>query len=321
MRRASISIHIAIAMLVAMLGILSGFVFLSMDEDRLITFVATNSASIERTRALCRYARLAGELADSLQPQIVTQDTPRQQRFTDRFRELDRNAAELQSLFGDQLGQQQRLADIHRQIRHWLGEVVAALDKPHALPPTKELLTQYDALVATMNSLDQAFGQLEQQVSRSGNAKLRDAISSMNATASAVAAIVIMSVLILWWWSVGSIRRGLCQMEQSLSEVACGKASITLDPNQLPREFHKVVNAYHGVCQHITGRSAIHARQMEVLNEQLLKGLITICSSCKRIRTEQGHWMPLEAYIRSRTTADFTHAVCEDCLSKSLDNL
>ena len=69
------------------------------------------------------------------------------------------------------------------------------------------------------------------------------------------------------------------------------------------------------------GKSARHARDMEKLNEQLLKGLITICSNCKKIRAEHGQWVPIEAYVRSRTAADFTHALCEECLSKTLDTI
>jgi CheY-like chemotaxis protein len=44
-----------------------------------------------------------------------------------------------------------------------------------------------------------------------------------------------------------------------------------------------------------------------------LKGVIPICSSCKKIRDDQGRWQQLEVYIRDHTGADFTHSLCPDC--------
>jgi CheY-like chemotaxis protein len=45
-----------------------------------------------------------------------------------------------------------------------------------------------------------------------------------------------------------------------------------------------------------------------------LKGLIPICSWCKKIRTEANEWQPVEEFIKRFSTADFTHGVCPDCL-------
>lgn len=44
-----------------------------------------------------------------------------------------------------------------------------------------------------------------------------------------------------------------------------------------------------------------------------LRGLIPICAWCKRIRNDDGYWEQLEAYIKSRSEADFTHGMCPDC--------
>jgi hypothetical protein len=42
-------------------------------------------------------------------------------------------------------------------------------------------------------------------------------------------------------------------------------------------------------------------------------GLLPICSGCKRIRDESGKWWPLDAYVKARTEAEFTHTICSDC--------
>jgi hypothetical protein len=49
---------------------------------------------------------------------------------------------------------------------------------------------------------------------------------------------------------------------------------------------------------------------------QLLKGLLPICASCKRIKDEHDTWQPLEGYIQAHSEAKFTHRVCPDCLRK-----
>lgn len=47
-----------------------------------------------------------------------------------------------------------------------------------------------------------------------------------------------------------------------------------------------------------------------------LKGIIPICSSCKKIRDDQGYWHQVESYIQDHTEAEFSHSVCPDCMKK-----
>jgi PAS domain S-box-containing protein len=44
-----------------------------------------------------------------------------------------------------------------------------------------------------------------------------------------------------------------------------------------------------------------------------LKGILPICSSCKKIRDDQGYWNQIEAYIREHSYAQFSHGICPDC--------
>ncbi len=41
-----------------------------------------------------------------------------------------------------------------------------------------------------------------------------------------------------------------------------------------------------------------------------------ICASCKNIRDDQGYWSRVESYVRDHTEAEFSHAVCPDCMKK-----
>jgi two-component system, cell cycle sensor histidine kinase and response regulator CckA len=44
-----------------------------------------------------------------------------------------------------------------------------------------------------------------------------------------------------------------------------------------------------------------------------LSGLLPICSSCKRIRDDQGCWQQVETYLPSHSDATLAHSVCPDC--------
>ena len=55
----------------------------------------------------------------------------------------------------------------------------------------------------------------------------------------------------------------------------------------------------------------------EALSEvKTLSGLLPICSSCKKIRDDNGYWNQIEIYIREHSKADFTHSVCPECAKK-----
>ena len=44
-----------------------------------------------------------------------------------------------------------------------------------------------------------------------------------------------------------------------------------------------------------------------------LKGLLPICSYCKRIRRDEDYWEQLESYIAQHTDAEFSHGICPHC--------
>lgn len=47
-----------------------------------------------------------------------------------------------------------------------------------------------------------------------------------------------------------------------------------------------------------------------------LEGIIPICSSCKKIRSDEGYWTQVERYISEHTEVMFSHSLCPDCASK-----
>lgn len=47
-----------------------------------------------------------------------------------------------------------------------------------------------------------------------------------------------------------------------------------------------------------------------------LRGIIPICSGCKRIRNDQGAWEQIEVYIHQHSHAEFSHGLCPACEAK-----
>jgi DNA-binding response OmpR family regulator len=47
-----------------------------------------------------------------------------------------------------------------------------------------------------------------------------------------------------------------------------------------------------------------------------LRGIVPICANCKNVRDDQGYWNRVESYFREHTEAEFSHAVCPDCMEK-----
>jgi len=78
------------------------------------------------------------------------------------------------------------------------------------------------------------------------------------------------------------------------------------------------------VCARV--RTHLHLRALTKEKEKLivelqealakvktLSGLLPICSSCKKIRDDNGYWNQIESYIRQHSEADFTHGICPTC--------
>lgn len=49
---------------------------------------------------------------------------------------------------------------------------------------------------------------------------------------------------------------------------------------------------------------------------KVLSGLLHICSSCKKIRNDDGGWDQMEEYIRNHSDVDFSHTYCPECAEK-----
>jgi transcriptional regulator with GAF, ATPase, and Fis domain len=65
----------------------------------------------------------------------------------------------------------------------------------------------------------------------------------------------------------------------------------------------------------------ISALQKTLAEVKTLKGIIPICSSCKKIRDDKGYWNQVEAYLRDHSDAEFSHSICQECVAKLYPDL
>jgi DNA-binding response OmpR family regulator len=53
--------------------------------------------------------------------------------------------------------------------------------------------------------------------------------------------------------------------------------------------------------------------QAALSNVKQLRGLLPICSYCKRIRGDDQYWQQVEGYIAEHSDAQFSHGICPSC--------
>jgi phosphoserine phosphatase RsbU/P len=61
--------------------------------------------------------------------------------------------------------------------------------------------------------------------------------------------------------------------------------------------------------------------QETMANVKHLRGLLPICSYCKRIRSDSNYWEQVEKYIGDHTDAEFSHGICPCCYERVLAEL
>jgi phosphoserine phosphatase RsbU/P len=83
------------------------------------------------------------------------------------------------------------------------------------------------------------------------------------------------------------------------------------DPEELRARLHvgvRVVTLQERLADRVTELEAAIATVKQ------LRGLIPICSYCKRIRSDKDDWEQMETYISEHSDAEFSHGICPACL-------
>jgi YesN/AraC family two-component response regulator len=109
------------------------------------------------------------------------------------------------------------------------------------------------------------------------------------------------------------------QLLREASQTGVG-AYLVKPPNlrQVERAIIIAMARFHDIMELRRINLELHARNQEIETAmaqiKTLSGLLPICSSCKKIRDDQGYWEQVEIYISKHSDADFSHGLCPDCM-------
>jgi PAS domain S-box-containing protein len=89
-------------------------------------------------------------------------------------------------------------------------------------------------------------------------------------------------------------------------------------------EFSPSERKVFGVVQDVTERERIVAEREKLILDlqsavehiRTLRGIVPICSSCKKVRDDKGFWEQVDAYVTRHTEARFSHGICPDCMKR-----
>jgi GAF domain-containing protein len=113
--------------------------------------------------------------------------------------------------------------------------------------------------------------------------------------------------------------------DRSVLVVFAGLIALAVDNARLHRDLERQVQERTGVRSgaNVDLGAALAEREKLVdgLTEALtqvktLSGLLPICATCKKVRDDNGYWSQIEAYLRTRSEAEFTHGMCPDCIRR-----
>ena len=54
---------------------------------------------------------------------------------------------------------------------------------------------------------------------------------------------------------------------------------------------------------------------------KVLRGFLSICSVCKKIRNDQGLWQQMESYFHQHSDVQFSHGICEVCMKQKYGDI
>jgi hypothetical protein len=65
----------------------------------------------------------------------------------------------------------------------------------------------------------------------------------------------------------------------------------------------------------ITEKEHLIEKLQKTIDEvRVLRGILPLCSQCKKIRDDKGYWHQVESYVSAHSEAGFTHGLCPECI-------
>jgi hypothetical protein len=80
------------------------------------------------------------------------------------------------------------------------------------------------------------------------------------------------------------------------------------------RQFHRARR--ESFAAHLVQSESAAKLKAALAGVKTLKGILSICSACKRIRREDQRWVALDEYITQHSEARFSHGLCRECVAQ-----
>ncbi|MCK9555232.1 PAS domain S-box protein [bacterium] len=120
-------------------------------------------------------------------------------------------------------------------------------------------------------------------------------------------------------------KKGIDKFEQEYRIFTADKTEKFLyDSTVIVRNRKGEITHYEGYVLDITERKKAEKEKEKLIEDlqyalaqvKTLRGLMPICSHCKKVRDDKGYWHQVEEYLEKHSEIAFSHGICPDCRKK-----
>jgi HAMP domain-containing protein len=139
-------------------------------------------------------------------------------------------------------------------------------------------------------------------------------------------AVLLAVFLIKIWLSQRLIFAPLSSIRDAAIRIATHESSLGEEiPAPAGKELAELASAFNRMSRSLrSDRDSLEqlvqerTRALQAARDSVktLRGMLPICSSCKKIRNDDGYWSQIEEYIRQHSDARFSHGICPDCAAR-----
>ncbi len=106
----------------------------------------------------------------------------------------------------------------------------------------------------------------------------------------------------------------LADIESKVKGFTIGAADYVTKPFQAEEVLARVKThlALYSLQKRLEEKNALLQEALD--NNKTLKGMLPICSRCKKIRDDEGYWNQIEKYVEDHSDALFSHGICPVCM-------
>jgi PAS domain S-box-containing protein len=110
------------------------------------------------------------------------------------------------------------------------------------------------------------------------------------------------------------------RIEMSFRHPDGKRRTVFISPHPIDNIDGSVVSI-EGIVEDITDRKRVEEEREKLINElqaalneiKTLRGILPLCSFCKKVRDDKGYWEQVDVYIHKHSPADISHSICPDC--------